>query len=193
MSSSQDSVTRLLVACSNGQQGALDQLFPLVYLELRRQAARHMRLEKAGHTLQPTALIHEVYLRLVNQRDIDWQGRAQFFAASAEIMRRILIDHARRKLRDKRGGSWIRLPFEETEEAASEPEVNPLALNEALEKLAELDHRQSQVVMLKYFGGRTIEEIAADLKISPATVKREWKMAKTWLRLEISKGDQDTH
>jgi RNA polymerase sigma factor (TIGR02999 family) len=182
-------VTQLLVAWSNGDREALDQLMPMVYAELRRQAARHLRRELAAHTLQTTDLIHEAYLRLVDQRKVQWQNRAHFFAIAAQLMRRILIDHARRRQRVKRGGSAIALPLEEgLLVAAEKSEADVLALDEALTRLAAMDSRQSQIVELRYFSGLSIEETAAVIGLSPTTVKDDLNLAKAWLRREIGGG-----
>jgi RNA polymerase sigma-70 factor (ECF subfamily) len=182
-------VTQMLVAWRNGDREALDSLIPLVYRELRRQAARHMRRERTGHTLQTTDLIHEAYLRLVDQRDVRWQNRTHFFAVAAQLMRRILVDHARRRHRAKRGGSAIALPLEEgLIVVAEKSDENLLALDEALTRLAALDVRQSQIVELRCFSGLSIEETAAVLGVSLTTVKDDLNMAKAWLRREIGGG-----
>ena len=160
-------------------------MVPLVYEELRRQAQRYLRRESPGHTLQTTALVHEAYLRLVDQRTARWQSRAQFFGVAAQLMRRILVDHARSHHAAKRGGSAIQVPLEEETAAAEERDVDLLALDEALTRLAQLDERQAKVVELRYFTGLGIEETAEALGISPATVKREWTMARAWLKREL--------
>lgn len=178
-------VTQLLHAWGGGDAGALDQVVPLVYAELRRQAERYLRREAPGHTLQTTALVHEAYLRLVDQRSARWESRAQFFGVAAQLMRRILVDHARGHHAAKRGGSAIQVPLEEGTAAAQERDVDLLALDEALTRLAALDERQARVVELRYFMGLGIEETAEALAISPATVKREWAMARAWLRREL--------
>jgi RNA polymerase sigma factor (TIGR02999 family) len=179
-------VTQLLIDWSKGDKEALDNLVPLVYEELRRQAARYLRHERAGHTLQTTALIHEAYLRLVDQRNVHWQNRAHFFGIAAQMMRRILVDHARTKKRAKRGGSDIRVSFSEATLKAPDQDLDIVALDEALEHLAEIDEQQSKIVELRFFSGLTVEETAEVLGISPATVKRDWSMAKAWLHREIS-------
>src|SRR5229473_5001122 len=153
-------VTDLLIAWSDGNKEALDELIPLVYDELRRQAARYLRRERAGHTLQTTALIHEAYLRLVDQTNVQWQNRAQFFGIAAQLMRRILVDHARTKKRAKRGGSDIRVPFEDAVAIDSAPELDVVALDEALKRLAEIDEQQGKIVELRFFSGLTVEETA---------------------------------
>lgn len=179
-------VTQLLINWGNGDKEALDRLLPLVYDELRRQAARYLRRERVGHTLQTTALIHEAYLRLIDQRNVHWQNRAHFFGLAAQLMRRILVDHARTKKRDKRGGSDIRVSLTGAQVLAKDQEVDVVALDEALDRLAQLDEQQSRIVELRFFSGLTVEETAAALSISPATVKRDWSMAKAWLHRELS-------
>jgi RNA polymerase sigma-70 factor, ECF subfamily len=181
-------VTGLLQAWGGGDAAALDQLVPIVYEELHRQAQRYLRRESPGHTLQTTALVHEAYLRLVDQREARWQNRAQFFGVAAQLMRRILVDHARRHQAAKRGGSAIQVPFEEGAVAAAESEVDLVALDDALTRLAGLDPQQARVVELRYFTGLGIEETAGALEISPATVKREWAMARAWLKCELGEG-----
>jgi RNA polymerase sigma factor (TIGR02999 family) len=182
-------VTALLQAWGRGERAALDELLPLVYGELRRQAARHLRAQAAGHTLQPTALVHEVYLRLVDQPTVEWQGRAHFFGVAARAMRSILVDHARARHAAKRGGRARAVTLSAAHGIAdrtAEAEVDVLALDEALSGLAALDARQAQVVELRYFGGLSIEETAHVLGISCATVERDWKTARLWLRRELS-------
>jgi RNA polymerase sigma factor (TIGR02999 family) len=181
-------ITQMLIDWSNGDREALDRLLPVVYTELHRQAARHLRRERAGHTLQTTDLIHEAYLRLVDQRNVRWQNRAHFFAVAAQLMRRILVDHARRRGRAKRGGSNIALPLDEGLVMAAESESDLLALDEALTRLAAIDARQTQIVELRFFGGLSIEETAAVLGVSPTTVKDDSNIAKAWLRREIGGG-----
>lgn len=179
-------VTQLLIGWSQGDKEALDKLVPLVYDELRRQAARYLRRERVGHTLQTTALIHEAYVRLVDQKNVHWQNRAHFFGIAAQLMRRILVDHARTKKRAKRGGSDIRVSFSEATLKAKDQDLDIVALDEALERLAKLDEQQSRIVELRFFSGLTVEETAEVLSISTATVKRDWSMAKAWLHREIS-------
>lgn len=183
-------VTRLLAAWKNGDSSAGEKVMPLVYDELHRAAARAMRGEAVGHTLQPTALINEVYLRLVDQNGSSWQNRAQFFGVAAQMMRRVLVDHARGRLSEKRGGRAQTVSLDELHDvpqaSAQSNDVDILALNEALEKLAALDPDQSRVVELRYFTGLSIDETAEALGISPATVKREWVIARAWLRRELS-------
>ncbi len=179
-------ISRILQEWSDGRQNASDELMPLVYDELRRQAARYLRRERPGHTLQTTALIHETYLKLVDQRNVDWQNRAHFFGIAAQAMKRILVDYAKARHRHKRGGAAENLPIDEARFVASgEKSVDLVALDEALGRLAQLDSQQAQIVELKFFGGFTIDEIAETLRISPATVKREWNSAKAWLHGEI--------
>ena len=181
-------VTGLLQAWGGGDPAALDQLVPIVYDELHRQAQRYLRREAPGHTLQTTALVHEAYLRLVDQREARWQNRAQFFGVAAQAMRRILVDHARRHQAAKRGGSAVPVPLEEGEVAAAGSDVDLVALDDALTRLAALDPQQARVVELRYFTGLGIEETAEALGISPATVKREWAMARAWLKRELGEG-----
>lgn len=184
-------VTRMLMSWSNGDQTALEQLLPLVYDELRRLAALYLRREQPGHTLQATALVHEAYLRLVDQTSVNWQNRAHFFGAAANLMRQILIQHARARHADKRGGNQQKLYLDEVSNLAdkltTQPGMDLITLDEALERLATVAPQQSRVVELRYFGGLSISETAEVLDISPATVKREWTMAKAWLHREISK------
>ena len=179
-------VTELLIDWGKGDKEALDQLVPLVYDELRRQAKRYLRHERAGHTLQTTALIHEAYLRLIDQKNVHWQNRAHFFGIAAQLMRRILVDHARTRGRAKRGGSDVRVSLGEATVIAKAQDLDVVALDEALNRLAEIDEQQSKIVELKFFSGLTVEETAEVLNISQATVKRDWSMAKAWLHREIS-------
>ena len=183
-------ITELLVGYGRGDKDALDQLMPIVYDELRRQAARYLRREHAGNTLQTTALIHEAYVRLVDQRNVQWQNRAHFFGIAAQMMRRILVDHARAKKRAKRGGSDVRVSLGDATVAVKGQDLDVVALDEALERLAQIDEQQSRVVELRFFSGLTVEETAEVLHISTATVKRDWNMAKAWLHRELS-GDTD--
>lgn len=179
-------VTELLVAASDGRREALDALVPLLYDDLRRLAAAHMRREPAGHSLQPTALVHETYVRLVDQRQAGWVSRAHFFGAAAGVMRRILVDLARARRADKRGGQLTRVTLVEDVAADGPTEIDVLALHQALERMAAFSPRQERIVELRYFGGLTIEETAAVLGISDATVVREWTIAKAWLRSALS-------
>jgi RNA polymerase sigma-70 factor (ECF subfamily) len=178
-------VTHLLLDWSRGDQSALDKLMPLVYGELRRMANRYMRRERVGHTLQATALINEAYLRLVDQQNVQWQNRAHFFAISAQLMRRILVDHARSHTRAKRGGGVLRVSLNEALVPSQERAAELVALDEALKRLATIDLRKSQVVELRFFGGLSVEETAEVLKVTPMTVTRDWKTAKAWLHREI--------
>jgi RNA polymerase sigma-70 factor, ECF subfamily len=181
-------VTGLLLAWGGGDADAGERLLPVVYEELRRQAARAMRREAGEHTLQATALVHEAYLRLVDQRRVEWRSRAQFFGVAAQMMRRVLVDHARGRLAAKRGGGARRVTLDGqgADAAAPDADVDVLALHEALERLAVLDPDQARLVELRYFAGLGIEETAEALGVSPATVKREWAVARAWLRRELA-------
>jgi len=179
-------VTGLLLAWGRGDQSAADRLVPAVYDELRRQAERAMRREGGEHTLQATALVHESYLRLVDQRQVEWRNRAHFFAIASTVMRRILVDHARARLTAKRGGGATQITLAGVAAGETTDDVDLLALHDALEKLAVLDPDQARLVELRYFGGLTIEETGEALAVSPATVKREWALARAWLRRELS-------
>ena len=180
-------VTRLLVDWGNGDQAALDELIPLVYDELRRLARRYMRREYQNHTLQTSALVNEAYLRLIDQNSVQWQNRAHFFGVSAQLMRRILVDHARSRSRAKRGGGAQIVSL--VEQAVIPNEVEEvIALDDALKNLAEMDPRKSQIVEMKFFGGLTTEEVAEVLKVTPRTVEREWRKARAWLNRAITKG-----
>ncbi|HEX5703526.1 MAG TPA: sigma-70 family RNA polymerase sigma factor [Pyrinomonadaceae bacterium] len=179
-------VTELLHAWSDGDKAALDELLPIVHDELRRQASRYLRRERAGHTLQTTALVNEAYLRLVDQKKVQWQNRAQFFGIAAQLMRRILVDHARAKQRVKRGGGDLRVTLDEAMAIAANREIDLVTLDAALDRLAQIDEQQSKVVELRFFSGLNVEETAAALSVSPATVKRDWSVAKAWLYREIT-------
>lgn len=181
-------VSSLLVAWSHGDPGALDRLTPIIYNELRRLAGRYMQQEREGHTLQATALVHEAYTRLVDYRRMHWQGRAHFFAVAAQLMRRILVEHARRH-GVKRGGGFRHISLDEAPWIASAEAADPdlVALDDAMNALAELDPRKVQVVELRYFGGLSVEDTAEVLKISTVTVKRDWRAARTWLYRELSR------
>jgi RNA polymerase sigma factor (TIGR02999 family) len=180
-------VTDLLQAWASGDQAALDELLPLVYDELRRQARRYMRGQPAGQTLQTTALVHEAYLRLVDHSAVEWNGRAHFFGVASKAMRSILVDHARARNAAKRGGAARTIALDDAGGLAGpQASVDVLALHEALGRLAELDSRKSELVELRYFGGLGIDEAAAVMGVSPATVKREWTTARAWLRRELS-------
>ncbi|MEZ5426267.1 MAG: sigma-70 family RNA polymerase sigma factor [Pyrinomonadaceae bacterium] len=175
-------ITALLHEWKKGKKDAFDQLFPFVYHELRRRASAYLRNERRGHTLQTTALVNEAYLKLVDKDEIEWEDRNHFFAIAAQAMRRILVDHARTKKRKKRGGENEDLPLEEARfVSATEKSVDLVALDDALNELAQFDRRQAQVVELKYFGGMTVDETAEVLGISNVTVRRDWNMAKAWL------------
>ena len=180
-------VTELLVAWSRGDQTALDRLIPLVAAELHRLAHRYMRREPAGQTLQTTALVNEAYLRLVDASQVAWQDRAHFFAVSANLMRRILVDFARARDYQKRGGGEVTISLDEARVSVPPPSAGVIALDEALENLAGFDPRAARVVELRYFGGLTVEETAEVIGASPRTVKREWAAAKNWLLGELSR------
>ena len=178
-------VTILLAKLTEGNQEAASELIPLVYSEMRRLAGAYMRRERGDHTLQPTALVNEAYLKLVEQRSVDWQSRSHFFGIAAQVMRRILVDHARGHMRDKRGGGQKPVPIDEALVFAPEQSEEFLKLNEALERLSKLDERQGKIVELRFFGGLTVEQTAELMGISPKTVKRDWSMAKAWLHGEM--------
>jgi RNA polymerase sigma-70 factor, ECF subfamily len=186
---SQTGVTELLVHWSEGDQEALNKLIPLVYDELHKLASRYLRRERRDHTLQTTAVVHEAYLKLVNQRDANFENRLHFFAVAAQIMRRILVDYARRHHASKRGGDLYKLSLDEALVTSEEKGADLLALDEALDRLAAIDPRQSRVVELRVFAGLTLEETAQALNISPSTVRREWSMAKAWLHRQIKNND----
>jgi len=178
-------VTLLLSTLTRGDEAAASKLIPLVYDELRRLAASYMRREHEGHTLQATALVHEAYLKLVEQRSVTWQSRAHFFGVAAQLMRRILIDHARGHLRQKRGGEHKKVSLDETFVFSEQKSAELLAVNDALELLARVDSRQARVVELRFFAGLSVEEAAEVLGVSPKTVKRDWSVAKAWLYAEL--------
>ena len=190
-SSSQQEVTRLLADWSGGDEGALKRLIPLVQPELHRLAHHYMSREGAGQTLQTTALLNEAYLRLVDDPTRTWQNRTHFVAVAAQLMRRIMVDHARERRSLKRGGGAPKVPLDDVALVTETRSEELLALDEALEKLAVLDPRKSQIVELRYFGGLTVEETAAFLKLSDRTVKREWRMAKVWLYRALSGEETD--
>lgn len=179
-------ITQLLLTWSKGDKSALDQLIPLVYPELRRMARAYMNRENSGHTLQTSALINEAYLRLVNQQQIEWEDRAHFFAVSAQIMRHVLVDHARRYRRDKRGGGAEHLPLDDAAVVCDERAAELVALDDALTRLAAIDARKSQIVELKFFGGLTVDETAEVMTLAPITIMRELRAAKAWLGREVS-------
>ena len=178
-------VTRLLKDWSSGDSAALDQLIPIVYGELRGVAARYLRRERQDHTLQPTALVNEAYLRLIDQKHVNWQNRAHFVGVAAQMMRRILVDHAKSRNRAKRGGGALRVTLEEAVALAEERSANLVELDRALTALEAFDERKSRVVEMKYFGGLSVEETAEVLKVSVITVARDWKLAKAWLYTHI--------
>ena len=178
-------ITHLLKEWGEGDQQALDELTPLVYEELRQQAARYLRKERPNHSLQATALINEAFLRLIDVKDVQWQNRAHFFAIAANLMRRVLVDHARRRDAEKRGGSQVCLTLDERLAWANEPDVDLLAIDEALDRLALIDEQQARIVELRFFSGLTVEETATALGVSPKTVKRDWSVARAWLKREI--------
>ena len=178
-------VSQLLIAWGNGDQTALNKLIPLVYEELHRVAARHMRQERPGHTLQTTALVNEAYLKLVDQKNARWQNRAQFFGVAAQLMRRILVDHAKSHARAKRGGDAQKLSLDETALISRERAAEFLSLDDALKTLADIDPLKTRIVEMKFFGGLNTEEIAEVEKVSPSTIEREWRKAKAWLHRAI--------
>ena len=184
-------ITQLLFEWSSGNQAALDKLYPLVYDELHRIARRYMKRERKGHTLQTTALINEAYVRLVDQKHVRWENRAHFFAISARIMRRILIDHARHYARAKRGGGANRVSLDETAIVANDRAAELVQLDEALKNLADIDFRRAEVVELRYFGGLSNEEIGMVLRISANTVTRDWNMARAWLYQQLTGSEID--
>jgi len=186
MSSPQE-ITQLLLAWGSGDESALERLVPLVEAELHRLAQQYLDRERACHTLQATELVNEAFLRLIDWKNARWQNRAHFFGMAATLMRRVLVDHARRRRYLKRGGEAIRVSLAEAEGLAQEPDTDVLALDEALDRLAVMDTRKSRIVELRYFGGLTVEQTADALGISEATVKREWTLARAWLRRELGK------
>ena len=183
-------VTKLLVDWGNGDRAALDELTPLVYSELRRLAGRYMRRENPGHTLQPSALVNEAFLRLVDQRDVRWQNRAHFFGVAAQLMRRILVDFARKRSAGKRGGDVLMVSVSEAAGVARQ-DAEMIALDRALTELAEMDPRKGRVVEMKFFGGLTTEEVASVIGVTPRTVEREWRAAKAWLHRAVAEGEPD--
>jgi len=187
---SSQGITQLLERWSQGDEEALDQLMPLVYDELHRLAGAYLRSERREHTLQPTALVNEAYLKLVRQRNIQWQNRAQFFGVAAQLMRRILVDHARANSADKRGGDRVNVSLKNIGAFGTQPTTDVLALHDVLNRLAEIDPDQSRIVELRFFGGLTIEEAAEVMQVSHSTVEREWKIAKAWLKRELTKSEK---
>jgi RNA polymerase sigma factor (TIGR02999 family) len=190
MSSSSGTISKLLVEWRDVDKTALDRLIPLVYRELRRLAGYYMRRQRADHTLQTSALINEVYLRLIDHKNMRWENRAHFYAVAAQAMRRILVDHARSRGYAKRGGGALKVSFDEAVIGAQERGAELIALDDALKDLAEIDPRKSQVVGLRYFGGLSVDETAEVLRVSAVTVMREWRSAKGWLLGAISKREQ---
>ena len=189
MAEGAETVSDLLRSWGRGSEQARDRLLPLVYQELKRRAAAYLRDERPDHTLQPTALVHEAYLRLVGQAEVGWQNRAHFFGVAAQMMRRILVDHARERHASKRGGDAVRVELDERNEpAGGAVDCDLLLLDQALEELARLDARQAQIVELRYFAGLSEREVAAALSLSRATVSRDWQMAKAWLFRRITVG-----
>jgi RNA polymerase sigma factor (TIGR02999 family) len=180
-------VTELLRAWSDGDLGARDRLVPLVYQELRRRAAAHLRRERPGHTLQPTALVHEAYLRLIDQQHAVWQNRAQFFGIASQMMRRILVDRVRARRMAKRSGRWSRVMLDDGIAVTHNPDVDVLDLDSALTRLATFDTRKSQIAELRFFAGLSLEETGQALGISRATVERDWQAARAWLFRELSR------
>ncbi|HWP54672.1 MAG TPA: sigma-70 family RNA polymerase sigma factor [Pyrinomonadaceae bacterium] len=185
MESEAPTITQLLVEWSHGNQQALDRLTPLVYDELRQMARTYLRRERPDHTLQPTALVHEAYLRLIDQHSVSWQNRAHFFGIASQMMRRILVNHALARAAEKRG-SGERITLDEAIDLSKKGEVDLIALDEALQELERLDSQQTRIVELRFFGGLSIEETAEALGISPATVKRDWSTARLWLRRQLA-------
>lgn len=181
-----EEISQLLIGWGEGDKAALDKLIPLVYAELRRLARHYMRGERACHTLQTSALVNEAYLRLVDYRKMRWQDRAHFFAVAAQLMRRILVEHARSRRAAKRGGETVQISLSGAAATKEQRTIDLIALDRALSELAVIDERRSRIVELRYFGGLNIEETAAALEISPATVQREWRIAKAWLYRTIS-------
>jgi RNA polymerase sigma factor (TIGR02999 family) len=185
-----ENVTEMLLDWSRGDRAALDRLMSVVYGDLRRHAARALRRERSEHTLQTTALIHEAYLRLIDQRRVDWQNRAHFFGIAARLMRQILVDHARRRDAAKRGGPERAVTLDDVVAGGSGPDLDVVALDRALDRLAALSERQARVVELRYFGGLSVEEAAEVLDVSPATVKNDWAAARAWLRGQLEAGGE---
>ena len=179
--------TQILIDLSRGERSAASRLMPLIYDELRGLAARYMQRERPNHTLQPTALVHEAYLRLIDQSRVDWKGRAHFFAVAAEMIRRVLVDHARQHLAAKRGGSAQKIILGEPMGAPDAHEIELLDLDEALDRLGELNERHRKVIELRFFGGLSVDETAEVLEVSPQTVRSDWRMARAWLRERLDR------
>ncbi|PYS99490.1 MAG: RNA polymerase subunit sigma-70 [Acidobacteria bacterium] len=186
MDQRQPEITRILRAWSGGDREAVDSLMPLVYDELHKVAAQYLRKQRPDHTLQPTALVNEAYLKLIDISSVSWQDRAHFFAVASQTMRHVLVDHARSRKRDKRGGGAQKVSLDEAISFSQGNEVDLLSLDESMRELAAMDEQQSRIVELRFFGGLTVEETAVVLHISPATVKREWRIAKAWLHNRMS-------
>src|SRR5687767_1037818 len=182
-----DNVTRLLIELSNGDRGVVDLLLSVIYDELRKLAANYLRRERPDHTLQPTALVHEAYLRLVDQTRVNWQNRAHFFGVAAQIMRRLLVDHARKHNAEKRGQDFQKLSLDENVDRAVERSEELIALDDALKALAAFDPHKARMIELRYFGGLSIEETADVMGTTPTTIKRQWRFAKAWLYGEMKK------
>src|SRR6185312_8184446 len=189
MGSTREDVTEVLAQISGGDKRAADKLLPLVYDEFRALARHYLGQERANHTLQPTALVHEAYMKLVDQTRVDWQGKSHFFAVAAQAMRRILVDHARSRQREKRGGGRARVILDEAVALSPQKDEDVLALDEALERLAKLDPRQAKVVELRFFGGLNVEEVAEALGVSKRTVEGDWTFARAWLSRELRGAD----
>jgi RNA polymerase sigma-70 factor, ECF subfamily len=182
-----DNITHLLIELSNGDRAAVDLLLPVIYDELRKLAANYLRRERPDHTLQPTALVHEAYLRLIDQSRVNWQNRAHFFGVAAQIMRRLLVDHARKHNAEKRGQDFQKLSLDENIDRAVERSAELIALDDALKTLATFDAQKARMVELRYFGGLSIEETADVLGVTPTTIKRHWRFAKAWLHGEMQR------
>jgi len=191
ITSSSNEITQLLIAWGDGDEGALAQLIPLVEAELHRLASLYLSRERPGHTLQPTALINEAYLRLINWKSAQWKNRAQFIGIAAQLMKHVLVDHAIHRRRRKRRGEEVRVSLTEADKMAHERGVDIVALNDALDGLAEIDPRKRRIIELRFFGGLSVEETAEVLRIAPRTIEREWKLAKAWLYRELSKEEKD--
>ncbi len=190
LDSGRSSETQLLLAWTAGDRRALDQMLPIVYDELHRLATGYLAHERPDHTLQPTALVHEAFLRLINQREVDWRNRAHFLGVAAGLMRRILVNHARDRSAEKRGGAQERVSLSLVDTPSEEPDVDLIALEEALERLTALDERKAKVVELRFYGGLKTDEVAEVLRVSRATVEREWSFARAWLFDALDAGDR---
>lgn len=184
----QHDVTKLLLEWRDGNPRAFDEMAPLVYDELRRLARSHLRRERPGHTLQSTALVHEAYLRLIDQKDVSWQNRSHFYGIAAQMIRRILVDHARARHTHKRGEAAPKITLDEALGVHESPDLDLVALDDALTALTEIDPRQSRIVELRYFAGLSIEQTAEVMEVSPATIKRDWTAARAWLKRELTRG-----